>query len=257
MPTKNLKPQFRHQVSISKSFADVIDKMIEPDWEKRYQNAKELKDALLQVKNRDVITYSPMPVERKIDESFDIREMISLDNNEEILWSGRPRSGLRLGPQEFFIIPFSIFWTGFALFWEFMAITMGAPFFFALFGLPFVLIGFYLLFGRFFVEKKMREKTFYALTSKRLISISGLRNRNVQSTNLENLPDMNMIVNKDGSGSLTFGNSFPGSSYHHARPAGMTYQQRFRQGTFSIDMIENVEEVYRIISDAKNKKLNP
>ncbi len=55
------------------------------------------------------------------------------------------------------MIPFSIMWAGFALFWEFMVLMTDAPFFFKLWGIPFVLVGLYMLIGRFVVDAMQKE----------------------------------------------------------------------------------------------------
>ena len=60
---------------------------------------------------------------------------------EAVLWKGKPNDKKLLSAQDIFLIPFSIMWCGFAIFWEITAIASGAPFFFAVWGIPFVCVG--------------------------------------------------------------------------------------------------------------------
>lgn len=64
-----------------------------------------------------------------------IRDEISaeLGVGEQILWQGQPRQGMFLRAADFFMIPFSLLWGGFAFFWEYSVISKGAPLFFCLF----------------------------------------------------------------------------------------------------------------------------
>ena len=110
-----------------------------------------------------------------------------LASNEKLLWTGQPRRGLRLRATDALAIPFSLLWCGFAIFWEWSVLKQGAPGFFALWGIPFVAIGLYVVFGRFFVDALQRARTYYALTDQRALIISGLVNRQTKSLPLRTM----------------------------------------------------------------------
>jgi hypothetical protein len=124
---------------------------------------------------------------------------------EEILWSGRPATGLRLTGQDVFLIPFSLLWGGFAVFWEAAVLFAGGPTLFALWGIPFVLIGLYLIAGRFVVDAWVRSGTRYALTNKRILILRAAPFGKFTALNLDRVPEMNLSESANGRGTIRFG----------------------------------------------------
>lgn len=92
---------------------------------------------------------------------------------EKILWQGRPDPAVTFTGMDVFLVPFSIVWLGFTLFWEANALRPQAPLFFPIFGGAFVLIGLYFVFGRFLYKRRRKANTVYAVTDMRAISVIG------------------------------------------------------------------------------------
>ena len=134
-----------------------------------------------------------------------------LDSGERLLWAGRPKQGAILRGSDAFMIPFSLLWGGFAIFWEYMALKIPSgkagpvDIVFPLFGIPFVLVGLYMIFGRFLYDSKKREKTFYGLTDQRAIIVTGLFSKGVKSLNLKTMSDVSLSEKANGFGTIVFG----------------------------------------------------
>ena len=92
---------------------------------------------------------------------------------ERLLWASRPPLGIRLQAKDAFLIPFSLAWGGFAILWTLGAWWAGAPAFFVAFGLPFVAVGLYLIFGRFLHDAWQRRRTLYAVSNQRVLILRG------------------------------------------------------------------------------------
>ena len=185
-----------------------------------------------------------------------------LNSGESIAWVGQPSNKVVFRSQDLMMIPFSLLWGGFAIFWE--AGILGfvqfghtkagahAPLIMAVWGVPFVLIGQYLIWGRFFHVAWKKGRMYYAVTNKRVLVVSKAPNRRVISAFLEQLPAIDKTVRGDGIGTLTFG----------LVPVviGRRSSQTSWDGGLSSTVpkfvdIEDAENVYRIISDAREKSL--
>ncbi len=99
----------------------------------------------------------------------------SLRPGERLLWQGGPDPAVLFTRQDLFLVPFTLLWAGFTCTWEVTALTSGAPEF-ALFGIPFVLIGLYMVAGRFVFKRRQKRRTVYAVTSQRALAVTGARN---------------------------------------------------------------------------------
>jgi len=129
---------------------------------------------------------------------------------ERLVWSGRPGQGLLLTSRDALLIPFSLVWGGFAVFWESTVLVQpNAPTFFVLWGVPFVLIGLYLMVGRFLLDAWIRGGMLYAVTNKRiLISRSGPFSK-FTALSLDRLPDASISESAGGRGTIRFGEPAP------------------------------------------------
>lgn len=179
-----------------------------------------------------------------------------LIDGEEILWSGKPesKSGFSIG--NVFLIFFGIIWLSFSLFMEYNAIMVYIETGFiimALFGLPFVFIGFFLLFGLPLYAKKKKKSVYYAVTNKRLIIVNlSKKSKNVQTEFIKDLKGINKIIRKNGIGTIVFGNN-PALAYMGANYTVNTYGNNYGNYYGAICPvfydIKDVEKVYRIVHE--------
>lgn len=169
-----------------------------------------------------------------------------LSPGEKLIWTGQPKSGIIFRSADIFLIPFSILWCGFAIFWMVMASKAGL---FALFGIPFVIIGLILVFGRFIIDSKLREKTTYGITADRIIIKSGLFTQNIKSLNIQTLSDIEFNEKSDGSGTISIGPKHP---MMNMWGNGMNWWPGMKS-TPTLDSIPNVKEIYDIIIDLQKR----
>jgi hypothetical protein len=165
---------------------------------------------------------------------------------ERVLWEGQPNVWAYSMRGAWYLIPFSLLWGGFAIFWEAMAIASGAPVFFWLWGIPFVAAGLYLIFGRILVARREAANTFYAVTDQRVLLQTGAFRRTFTELDLRDLPGSQLEEQSDGSGTITLG---PTIGFRRLPPgwplAGMYGRQP------SLEAIPAAGRVYQTLQDAK------
>lgn len=165
---------------------------------------------------------------------------------ERILWQGQPDVWAFSMRGAWYLIPFSLMWGGFAIFWELMAFGSGAGLFFLIWGIPFVLIGLYLIFGRIYVARREAQRTHYAVTDSRLVILGGAFSRRTTEIALTDLPPAQLEEQASGLGTITFGVSIGG----FRPPPGWPTMGSFAQAP-AFTSIPEAGRVYRLIQDAK------
>jgi len=169
-----------------------------------------------------------------------------LSGGERLLWSGRPGQGMRLRPSDALLIPFSLLWGGFAVFWEASVIKDNAPILFKVWGIPFVLMGLYMIFGRFPIDAWQRKYNVYGVTDQRVLIISRFFTHRVKSLNLRTLGDISLTESRDGSGTIVLGAPSPFGWWANAGWPGYG-----RYATPSLEMIPQARTVFDLITQAQ------
>ena len=127
---------------------------------------------------------------------------------ERILWSGQPKQGIALSARDTLLIPFSLLWGGFAIFWNVGVWTTipanGGGLFFRLWGLPFLALGLYFIVGRFFYDAWLRQRLYYAVTDRRVLILRGNPPLKLTSRDIQSLPMLELSERSDGTGTLAF-----------------------------------------------------
>jgi hypothetical protein len=100
-----------------------------------------------------------------------------LRSGEHLLWVGQSDPRKLLTGRDGFLIPFSLYWCGFMVFWVHGAASDGAPPFFLVFGSVFALVGVHLLIGRFLVKRHRKRTEVYAVTDRRVFITNGRTTR--------------------------------------------------------------------------------
>jgi len=179
-----------------------------------------------------------------------------LTTGEGVVWAGQPNGAVFFHKEDAFLIPFSLLWGGFAIFWELGAAGFwgsnsrsGNPWLFGmLWGIPFVLIGQYMIWGRFFYTAWKKKRTYYAITNRRVIVVQNGWNRQMASAYLDSLPTLIKEGRSSGIGTLRFSQA---ESMWSGRRGWGTWDGMTVGNVPTFVDIDDLDYVYRLISDLR------
>jgi hypothetical protein len=193
-----------------------------------------------------------------LDSEVSSRVQPELMSGESLLWTGRPNFGVIFHSDDLYVIPFSLLWGGFAIFWE--AGVLGywgnnsskpgtVSTFMVLWGIPFIVIGQYIIWGRFLYDGWLKRRTYYAVTNRRVLVIQEGWKRKTAWSYISSIP----TVQREGSqnGSLWFGDKYPIFGGRGQKTRGMS---RFSLGDVPIFAdIDDLDSVYQLVLGLREK----
>jgi hypothetical protein len=183
-------------------------------------------------------------------------------SGESIVWAGQPTTKIVFHASDALMIPFSLLWGGFAIFWEAMAFGVGKhargipDVFFVLWGIPFVLMGQYMIWGRFVYAAWLKKRTYYAVTDRRALGVQRGFTRKTWACDIRTVPAIEKELRADGFGSLRFGMGTDTAGSWQGFGIGTRSRQSpwnsvsFGATNAFVD-IEDADSVYRQINDLK------
>lgn len=186
-----------------------------------------------------------------------------LGSGESICWAARPSKGVIFHKEDWYLVPFSLLWGGFAIFWElgvsgFLGLEAHrGPFswFMIVWGIPFVLIGQYMIWGRFVYSAWKKGRTYYAITDRRVIVVQEAWKRQIASAYLDTLPTLVKEGGTQGIGSLRFAET--GLTRTGRRGGWGTWDSMSIGETPAFRDIEDPDAVYRLVTDLREKARSP
>jgi hypothetical protein len=191
-----------------------------------------------------------------IDAEVSSKFQPELLSGESLFWAGMPNRSIIFHSDDWYLIPFSLLWGGFAIFWEAGVLgywghnSRGTPsMFMAIWGIPFIVVGQYMIWGRFLYDAWIKRRTYYGVTNRRILILQEGWKRKTNSTHLVTIPS----IEREGAytGTLWFGPKYPVIGSRRQQLRGMS---RFTIGDVPVFAdIDDVDSVYRLALDLMEK----
>ena len=184
-----------------------------------------------------------------MDNFYRIKSYLMKD--EKILWQGESHGKFRNHDSMHKVgtIIGGVFFVGFSLLWTAMALAVGAGVM-SLVGLAFAAVGIFVIFGGSISQKRKLKNCYYAVTDRRILILCG---NEVESVGYEKTHDIQIIHGDGDRGWIFFRKTF-GNGGHYVN--GCYVKNTGPVIKDSLQDIDNVIEVYRIILEEREKVFN-
>lgn len=188
-----------------------------------------------------------------IDDEINILIKKEMNNNEILLWSGKPVKRL-VGKYDRKLFPYSLYVMFLALVWEVGVIITKAPIFMPILGIYFVCIAMYVFVGRFFYKSYLKKRTYYCITNKRVIIIKSLKENKIISKRIEDISIINKEIEKEEIGNIIFGNRI--SDGECCENTGMElllcyFRSKIPDEPLIFYDLDRVSDVFKLINEVK------
>ncbi len=163
---------------------------------------------------------------------------------ETLIWSGQPKGGIVFEIVDFFKTIYILVFIAFTYFAVKLiaqvSILLAIPI-----GLLFFTAGLILGIGRFFIDSRLKSNTFYGLTDKRIIIVSKLFPKKVQSVQLDSKLKIEFLPNFDGTATIDLGIKEPtgfgqGGVSWFPNSKSYSYLYRLTEGDFVYKKIKEI-----------------
>ncbi|CUS03028.2 conserved protein of unknown function [Candidatus Promineifilum breve] len=165
-----------------------------------------------------------------------------LSPGERLLWAGRPKQGLLLRGEDAFLIPFSLIWSLPVLSRLSSRAVLSNPI-----DLLFLVMGLYLLVGRFIVDAWLRSRTYYGVTDRHGVIIRLSTAAEMQSVSLTSLSYLKLTLRRGGTGTIEIGRPRKSSIFGPRASRAFPFPGAHDYLPPAFEAIPNAREVYDLI----------
>lgn len=179
-----------------------------------------------------------------------------LFSGETIHWAARPNPTKIFHSDDWTVIPFSAVWLSFFVYWEAEALrlpgfgkaTGNADTFQVVWGIPFLLFGNYMLWGRFLWDAWIKRRTYYAITNRRVLLVQ----RGLSFKTWSVFPNELSTIEREGTtiGTLWLGPKYPIIAGRRQKKSDMS---RFAIGHVPVLVdVDGVNDVHRLLFELRD-----